>query len=31
MNELTSQTNEPGERSGRALNELSSRALIEFC
>jgi hypothetical protein len=31
MNKLTSQTNEPGERSGQALNELSSRAPIEFC
>jgi len=30
MNELTNQTNESGKRSGRALNELSSRAPIEF-
>jgi hypothetical protein len=28
---LTSRTNEPGERSSRSLNELSSRAPIEFC
>jgi hypothetical protein len=31
MNELTSWTNEPGERFSRALNELSLRAPIEFC
>jgi hypothetical protein len=31
MNKLMSWLgNEPGERSGRALNELSSRASIEF-
>jgi hypothetical protein len=29
MNELTSQTNEPSERSGRVLNELNLRASVE--